>query len=365
MKRNESRNELYLRILTSGPKGKEDYDAVRYLKEKGFTDSPFRISRARDSFNQVLDVVWLGPNANGIDKIEELETKIAQANSNKKVDQLTSRPSNSYEKPMQILDVFISHSSRDESIAERLVTLIRSALNLATDKIRCTSLNGFRLPAGTTTNERLRQEIYDSKAFIALITPNSLESTYVLFELGARWGTQKPMVPLLACGMTPVNLREPLSAINALNCSDAAQLHQFIADLADILEVDPDRPAAYQKHINELIKISEQTASLRPTANNHDIPKPREPVSAQLDAGSSVLFAIWQLDTEKYSENGYRVEEIASKSSKSAPECKHYLESFTKDRKLKRVEVIGNNGGLHYSLTVDGSSFLIGKGLIT
>jgi len=76
MEHNESREEQYLRILTSGPKGKEDYDALRYLKEKGFTDSPIQISRMSDSFNQVRDVVWIGPNANGIDKIEELKTNI-------------------------------------------------------------------------------------------------------------------------------------------------------------------------------------------------------------------------------------------------------------------------------------------------
>ena len=82
MDRKESREEQYLRILASGPKGKEDYDAVRYLKEKGYTNSPIQISRMRDTFNQALDIVWLGPNSNGIDKIEELKTKIAQAKSN-------------------------------------------------------------------------------------------------------------------------------------------------------------------------------------------------------------------------------------------------------------------------------------------
>jgi hypothetical protein len=69
------------------------------------------------------------------------------------------------------LDVFISHSSRDEEIAKRLITLIRSALNLPATSIRCTSVDGYRLPTGISTDERLRQEIHDSVAFIALLTP--------------------------------------------------------------------------------------------------------------------------------------------------------------------------------------------------
>ena len=192
MENKESREQQYLRILTSGPKGNEDFDAVRYLKEKGYTNSPIQISRMRDTFNEVLDIVWRGPNASGRDKIEELKAIIEQKISN------NISPNENY---MQILDIFISHSSRDENLAEKLIALIRSALNISAEKIRCTSLNGFRLPAGTTTNERLRKEIHDSKAFIALITPNSLKSMYVLFELGARWGAEKPMVPLIACNM--------------------------------------------------------------------------------------------------------------------------------------------------------------------
>ena len=173
------------------------------------------------------------------------------------------------------------------------------------------------------------------------------------------------MIPLLACGMKTEDLREPMSAINVLNCSDAAQLHQFIGDLGEILGVNPDRAAAYQKYIDELIEISKQFA---PPINPDGDPNARnanERIPRELDASSSVLVAIWQLDTDKYSENGYRVEEIAAKSSITVPECKHHLETFVHEKKLKRVKVIGNNGGLHYSLTVDGSSFLIEKGLIT
>ena len=72
---------------------------------------------------------------------------------------------------MAEIDVFISHSSRDEEMARRLITLIRAALILPSDRIRCTSVDGFRLPAGISINEMLRQEIYDSKAFIVIITP--------------------------------------------------------------------------------------------------------------------------------------------------------------------------------------------------
>lgn len=98
---------------------------------------------------------------------------------------------------MTKIGVFISHSSRDEVVARLLISLVRSAINIPPDDIRCTSVDGYRLPAGASVNETLRTEIFGSTAFVALITPNRIESAFVPFELGARWGAQKPFLPLL------------------------------------------------------------------------------------------------------------------------------------------------------------------------
>jgi hypothetical protein len=52
--------------------------------------------------------------------------------------------------------LFISHSAKDGSVAERLIELIQSALNLPAADIRCTSVDGYRLPGGASTEDQLR-----------------------------------------------------------------------------------------------------------------------------------------------------------------------------------------------------------------
>lgn len=155
-----------------------------------------------------------------------------------------------------IMEVFISHSSADFEIAKRLVTLIRSALNLSADRIRCTSVDGFRLPVGAPISEVLRQEIHETKAMIVILTPHSIKSSYVLFELGARWGAKRPMLPLLARGVDSDALDGPLAAINALACDSEDQVRQFIEDLSQILERPTDRASAYSKCIREVVEES-------------------------------------------------------------------------------------------------------------
>ncbi len=87
------------------------------------------------------------------------------------------------------LDIFISHSSNDKEIASNLIDLLITSLRIDPEMIRCTSVEGYKLEGGVNTDEQLRKEIFKSKVLIGIISKESLKSHYVLFELGARWGT--------------------------------------------------------------------------------------------------------------------------------------------------------------------------------
>lgn len=183
------------------------------------------------------------------------------------------------------VDVFVSHSSRDVEMAKTLVALIRSALNMPSESIRCTSVDGHRLPGGASVNETLRREIHGSKVLVGLITPNSMDSAYVLFELGARWGCDKPMIPLLAASENGRLLRGPLSGLNALSCDNRAQLHQFVEDLARIISRTPDRPAAYESFVTDVVELSGNALSrggTPPRAADNAEARPEEDVAASL-----------------------------------------------------------------------------------
>jgi hypothetical protein len=177
--------------------------------------------------------------------------------------------------PLSDVDVFISHSTRDRVLARALVNLVRSSLSLGSERIRCTSVDGFRLPIGISIAQQLRAEIHQSKAFVALITPSSIKSEYVLFEIGARWGANKALLPLLAKGVLATHLKGPLSTINALACDQPAELHQFVQDLARTLQLQADRPSALHSSIEEVASLSRagrSTESLAETDEFSSVP---------------------------------------------------------------------------------------------
>lgn len=151
--------------------------------------------------------------------------------------------------------LFISHSSRDIDFVESLIDLIRSALNIDTSKIRCTSVDGYRLPGGANTNEQLKQEVHETTAFIGVLSDQSIKSVYVVFELGARWGANKSMIPVIAPGASKEVLDGPLSGINALDGTNRSQLMQLIDELASELSIEQQPPASYQRHLDKILSF--------------------------------------------------------------------------------------------------------------
>lgn len=150
--------------------------------------------------------------------------------------------------PKSGLPVFGSHSSRDAALAEAIVELVRSALGLTAKEIRCSSVNGYKLPAGVNTENKLREEVNAATVVIGLITPNSLDSYYVMFELGARWGSGQFLAPLLA-GVKPDELSGPLSLLNALSAQNESDLHHLLEGVGEQLQRQVQNPAAYIKHV--------------------------------------------------------------------------------------------------------------------
>jgi hypothetical protein len=156
------------------------------------------------------------------------------------------------------LSIFISHSSKDAAIALSLIELLKAALELTDEQIRCTSVDGFRLPSGANVDDVLKSEVHEAQAFIGLITPKSVASAYVLFELGARWGARRHMIPVLA-GVGPEALQGPLKGINSISANSVAQLHQLLSDLADALDIELQRAASYTRYAEKLIAELQRT----------------------------------------------------------------------------------------------------------
>jgi hypothetical protein len=174
--------------------------------------------------------------------------------------------------------LFISHSSADAKLAELVVKLLRSALGLAPREIRCTSVDGYRLPAGADTDDQIRREVYEATVLLGIISTESMDSLYVAFELGARWGAGKTTIPLMVPGLSPSTIKGPLGGKNALRSDTPGQLQQLVGDVAGQLGVEPNPPESYQSELEAILEFGKESAKARavptPVVRPHEGPPP-------------------------------------------------------------------------------------------
>lgn len=189
------------------------------------------------------------------------------------------------------LSIFISHSSKDTDLALALIDLLKGGLALAATQIRCSSVDGHRLPIGVNTQDKLREEVNAAKVVVGLITPHSLTSYYVMFELGARWGANLFLAPLVA-GVKAGDLSGPLSLLNALSADSDAQLHQLLEDIAHHLGLQVQPAASYIRNVTAVKALADAIVNAI-TANSVTAapakPKLRLTVSAEGTPPSQVL----------------------------------------------------------------------------
>ena len=91
------------------------------------------------------------------------------------------------------LKVFVIHSDADVEFARDVRSLLTRHVNaevFTTEDKRSTKL----------WLSRLRNELSSSDVVVALLTPNSVETSWVLQEMGAAWGLRKPIIPVVARG---------------------------------------------------------------------------------------------------------------------------------------------------------------------
>jgi hypothetical protein len=102
------------------------------------------------------------------------------------------------------LRVFFSYAAADRAEANRVRALLSRLprLELFTPE---------NLSAGEPWESKLKDELSRCDMFVVLLSRNSVSSTWVLHELGAAWGLNKPILPIVTdpdlLSEIPLNMR--------------------------------------------------------------------------------------------------------------------------------------------------------------
>ncbi len=111
------------------------------------------------------------------------------------------------------LRVFISHSDVDMVSARKL-------RNLLVHRANAYVFTTEDLSAGEKWENKLRDELAAADVIVALLTPTSVHSNWVLQEIGAAWALGKPIVPVITRRDVLNNMPVSLANTRAIHLTD-------------------------------------------------------------------------------------------------------------------------------------------------
>jgi hypothetical protein len=185
--------------------------------------------------------------------------------------------------------------------------------------------------------------------FVGLISRSSFASAYVLFELGARWGAQKTLMPLLAPGFDKGQLRGPVANLNALAC-ERVQLHQLLEDIADTLGTRCEPTSSWQRALSRILDHAPESSAAEVEAT----PPADEPVGGDELA---ILQVIAGGTTE-----GVPVAGLAQALRWNENKVEHHAQRVVQRGYIEAQPYYGC--GAVYALTPAGRRFLADSGLL-
>ncbi|MEW5767961.1 MAG: toll/interleukin-1 receptor domain-containing protein [bacterium] len=94
------------------------------------------------------------------------------------------------ERGKQVLRIFLSYTTADRTYAHKLYSLLSQRPNL---RIFTTEM----FSAGEDWESKLKDRLSQCDIFMVLLSSNSVDSKWVLHELGAAWALDKPIIPIV------------------------------------------------------------------------------------------------------------------------------------------------------------------------
>jgi hypothetical protein len=163
--------------------------------------------------------------------------------------------------------VFITHSSVDRTLAERIVKAVRLGVDVQRNRIFCSSIDGYGIDVGHDFLQQIHDQLQNTHLVVPLITPAYLDSLFCQWELGAAWVRGVDMFPILVDPVAPEQLQGPLqqrqvarltkaglnNLADRISASVSSQIERTVWEgerdglLADLPEIFIDLKAAWAK----------------------------------------------------------------------------------------------------------------------
>lgn len=148
--------------------------------------------------------------------------------------------------------IFISHSSKDKKVVEYIIDLLEN-MGVASEKIFCTSVEGYGIPLGENFLETIKQEFNEKVLALFILTRNFYSSPICLCEMGAAWVKTNVHIPILVPPLTFDDVKGVIAPIQGLTINDKEKLNSLYSRILELFNIDTFNSNRWERKRNKFI----------------------------------------------------------------------------------------------------------------
>ena len=130
--------------------------------------------------------------------------------------------------------LFLSHSSKDERLADIFLDLLTGA-GLSESRIFYSSVRATGIESGQPVEQVLREQLQRSSFVVQLISPSFMASPMCLMELGAAWVLDLPRLPIVVTPLARGDVSARIGNFQMAQLSSAKDVESMLDDCYDAL----------------------------------------------------------------------------------------------------------------------------------
>ncbi|TXR49469.1 toll/interleukin-1 receptor domain-containing protein [Phyllobacterium endophyticum] len=150
--------------------------------------------------------------------------------------------------------IFLSHSVADIDLVEAFETLLSKALNITSESIFCSSLEGQGVTKGANFVDAIKDKALEAKAVVALISPAYMESAFCLAELGAAWVLNTHRFPIVVPPNRFEVMQATLLGVVGVKIDQEEALTQLLEDIGEALSLPAPKAGVRARAMRDFVK---------------------------------------------------------------------------------------------------------------
>lgn len=183
------------------------------------------------------------------------------------VSNIVKRMLNHFEEKYKSPKIFISHSTKDEPLVEKFVTMLEQ-IGVKQPQLFCSSVAGYNIPQGAgDIYDYIRNEMNnDNLFFVMMLSQNYYNSPVCLNEMGAAWIKQSNYQSILLPGFQYTDIKGAINPRDiCFSLSDVASRNYALTEFKDRivshLGLDNISHTLWERHRNKFINEVDRIVS--------------------------------------------------------------------------------------------------------